>query len=634
MLTSKVVTRLRIAPAEVLGILGVWSVMLFMPLLPFPRLLMLPAFLVYIWACLKLYANDETSLEFTCGQLLFLLVAAVVAFFLHWPMVTYSILGDELAHARSSAFIIDRVQTWMSLLPPLPLEEVQRAEWLALDPRQTAVLDAWRVIALPLLALFALIAAAFRRYRKSLWFYAALAVLAMFFKWCFKAPTEFHPPLRLLPLFLAQLVGGLNPVSLRSAALVSTVFGLFLVWVVLTRGPGREKRWIYAAFVASIAFIPQLFYVSESLQPNLYAFIAWMLVFATSREVVFSGPRDAEKRLTWMGVVVAVGTLFRQTTVVLWLWIAFLAVCNRRNLSLRGWTKAFMPGLLTVPYFVGVKMLGGHPAIGDSNEGGPLQRLLSVFASGMALVGPLKSTTLPWVIVTIAALALGVIGVKRKRQYAFLLMFFPVFYLYNGVTYIHGIGRYQLEYISPFIAAAILNLAELRWVAARRMALATLFYLSLVSIEMDHNLSLDVTHYGSMRIFDFQHAPLTPALADLKRREAQGDFVIASTSPLYGPMSLWLGGASFEETRRWSHHQELYEKLVVAQGESLSEEILCEFFQREGIRFAAVTEGTRSFRNLGKQLWLFQGSKKFVLSGRFGPEHGGYVELYDVSKCR
>ncbi|MGQ0506053.1 MAG: glycosyltransferase family 39 protein [Myxococcaceae bacterium] len=489
---------------------------------------------------------------------------AAVLFAAHASFLNQPLGGDELYHAHRAAFGVSALGSWADALRPVSREWAYAVTWRRFDVRTFAVEELWRAVSFGALVL--LVAATWwtqrlsaSRRRVAFWVSMALfAALGV----ALAPPPENHPPLRLLFPFVSHLVFGLSDWAFRVPSLLTSLAVSFALYrFIAARLSPTSLRWAHpwaVAVAAATAFIPVVFYVAEAVEASIYGHGIWVAVLLSLIQAL-TYPERARGWMLTAGVVTAFGALFRQPTAVLWLAVgatyAFLLLTGALRVRVLELLQTFGLGLVAAPYFLNTRYLG-HVAVNDAG-GPPLTRLAESLRGGLGPVSILNNTTLPWIIAFVVALVLAVPLLKRGAWV--LTMAIPAYAVYFTIwPYLWGVGRYQAEYVTPFVAVAVAGAAgAFTSPRARGVVAAALGLLSLYTVQVNGRLNQDTGYqlWPQMRITTTAYFPYETALRYVQRSEAGGAFAFVGGSPWYAELPLWTSGFNFTETRRWRDAQ-------------------------------------------------------------------------------
>jgi hypothetical protein len=192
-----------------------------------------------------------------------------------------------------------------------------------------------------------------------------------------------------------------------------------------------------------------------------------------------------------------------------------------------------------------------------------VQNLYHATVDGLAWRAILRSSGWP----TILILIFGLIwGVKRRLSllpfYSLLIFGYGLFFSLGPA--LRGVGRYQVEYVAPCLAAAILLFAiecGARW-KPRFIAAAVLFVLNSWFANYSINQDIRYGWWADRRISTESIYPYEQALGFLQRLESHGKFIVLGGVPTYGNLLLWLRGFTLEDGNRYRKRMDAFEAWV------------------------------------------------------------------------
>lgn len=633
--------RVTVVPSLILTLAAVWSYLFNRAVVPFPDYVfyaILGAFIILAW---RIYRDFRFQFYVAGHEFVAFFAFLLLNLTVHWQGLFFSVGGDEQYHTERALFALTALRRWLQpTFATTTIESLRASMWHVFDLRHLAVIDLWRAFSFALLAGAASIGLVLRavvkgRSKKLTLLLSLVAYgVAVYVGDQVALPAENHPPLRLLPIFSSALLFGLNSFALRLPGVVIVSLMSWWSFVLLRRGHPDQPRWWQMLVAAATAFIPSVYYVAEAVEPSVYGFAVYLgvlllgLLYLRSRAIDY---------LILAALCAGIGMLLRQSTIAAWILIAILFVASPRRFNLRDAARVFYPLLLGLPYFYSVSRLG-HTAVNE--QGGALHYLMQSVVEGVGIMSILNSTTIPWIFVTLAALCVALRRTPR-RELALLLLAIPVYAVFHTIwIYLWGLGRYQAEYVAPFIVLLLFFQAERpthRW---RRPAGAFLLLAALSTIELNSNLSLDTNYqqWPRMRVTSTANFPYRETLATLKRAESQGDFVLVGGSPWYGPVALWISGFSLWESDRWRRHQDSFDQFL---RERRTAGEVRNFMRERGIRSLVVQTGTRRERqhreNYPGTRALIAELERVPLESKsyfyrlysFSGEHGGILSIYN-----
>lgn len=578
---------LSIRPVAVAAVILLYGWLIRPSVSPFLPEVLIIGVLALLAILIPLYRGISIEVSFSKLDYLVLLFLFGLQLLCHWDELFLSLGGDELYHAERAAQILTWLRMKVEKMPLLPMEEYRQNIWRLFDLRHFPVIDLWRFLSLLLIISVYILYRWSRRISGRLFYPGAILGIAVLFYIGKKSGVgpENHPPLRLLPLFIGHTVFGLNSFAFRLPSIIAVTIATFALYKLAARTRPDQPLWWILLCCSTTMFIPVVFYVATAVEPSVYGYVAYILMF-----VIYW--RWHEERtvfwIIWAGLTAGGAVLFRQSTVVLWLAPLYML------LRTRGWNFASLcriclPGVFAIPYLYTVKVLGHGASQADKSS---WFYLWDSVINGVGVMAILNTTTLPWAFAGFSFLAY-LLRYEREKIVPLLGMFIPAYILFHTIwEYLWGLGRYQAEYVAPFLAAMIVLICMSASHRSRRY-FGILFPLLIVgTLELHSNLSLDINYaqWPQMRVTSSAQFPYREAFNTLKRKETQGNFVLAGGSPWYGDMVLWLSGFDFTETATWRSHQNTFNDFIM-QGPSLAETY--RFCKNRKIEYVVLQTGTR-----------------------------------------
>lgn len=597
---------------------------------------------------LFVYKDFRISLEINREDLKALGILSALLFLSHWPTIFYSIGGDELWHAEKASVVLLKFnQLLLESGHFTTAADVQSSHWNLFDPRFLPVMDLWRILSIPCLAMMAAFIFGYRRIQKMpKWgsrTAATLALLALGYAltstlWVNMDP---HPPLRLLPLFVSELVLGLNNFAFRLPALLASVACSWTLYLFLSRNFTDSAFWFRVLLALSFSFLPPIFYSGEAVEANIYASLTALLLFIIIFEAFQKNKPDL---LILAGIALALGNLSRQTTLFAWpiLAVAYLLVLIRRpdRETLGLGLRTFAPILIALPNLY-TALATHHPALVDTMS--LSDKFSELFGGGFALMSILNSMTIPWMLLGVIAWG-KTLWLPAFRPFSLALLvvipyYILIYYLPLDVA-IWGIGRYLADYLAP-VVGVLIAVAAIRLHPTRRVFWAgVLVLLFSHTLEVNSNLSLDTNYkqWSMMRLTSSVNFPYDEALRYLKRQEVGPKFRLFGGSPSVLSMNLWLHGFGLQETAVWFARNSQMTAIARRPQATLSD--LLQNLKQDPPDYIVLQTGLRRERlhrtpqitalieHIQEAARTSQGG--FYADKSFVGQHGGVLEIYRV----
>jgi hypothetical protein len=487
-----------------------------------------------------------------------------------------------------------------------------------------------------------------------------------------RIPSECHPPLRLLPLFLSQAVLGLHDVAFRIPGLLAASVLAFLTHKVILM---YQPRFFAQSILAGIfvLMIPTALHNALIVEPSFWTYFfgsLGILIFATAHF-----KNDASLYI-WGSVVFGIGVLFRENTFIFWPAAAVFLWIKRRTL-IKPWLL-IIPVVFCVPFFYTVLHLG-HPGVregvisyGENKPGqipaptaaepgfsapapsdetasqplvtskplNALRPLINVYDSLVSLKGPtfiLKSSDVFWVLLLV--IGAGCALASKNPLALFYITLLTGYGLFHSI--IPGfwpVGRYQGEYLASMTLLTIF-LLSIRPAGLTSPWLVSLGVLSTHSYFFNKTLSHDLyfDNYFERRLSTEFYFPYKDALEFLHRQDMDGKFITIGASLTYGEALLWARGFTGKECNNYSQRQEAFTRFLSAyRGLDdffmfLAEQDVSHF----SVQFADKRDKVfRSSMNVEKLindlngLKAHGGNKPYSLQFTFHAPTGGAIDIY------
>ena len=471
-------------------------------------------------------ASCRRSLTFTVVDLLVFTAFLAVNVLLHSPWLFASLAGDEMYHGKRTALILlGEWRDWFYATPGMDwayyIEEPRRR----FDFHHLAVSDIWRITAMFFLMAVVALSWGVRRFSRER-IVPVCIVLIVLVGWAYgqasDVTSDVHPPLRLLPYFAGTCIFGFNAFAFRMTSLIVVTLISFSVFRFLAGPVARLTRdhVVYGLIAFSVGLIPTIFYLGDALEPSVLGVLLLVVMMLLGLHVTAGGSRDM---LIWMGLLAGIGSLCRHTCIVLWLYVGILALLHLKPFDFKWLLRVFLPGLFVLPYLISTK-LHAHAGYVEQSELPAL--LVDSVTSGLSLSTALYSTSIPWLVVGGLAFLLACRKL-RWTDYLPFLLFIPQYYLFFTVhPDVQGSGRYQAEYIAPYLILALVFFARHRATQMPGRTGIVFILLLAFSVETRVFMTRDINygHWKSMKVTTAAYFPYEKVFAMLRREEAMGRF--------------------------------------------------------------------------------------------------------------
>ena len=267
--------------------------------------------------------------------------------------------------------------------------------------------------------------------------------------------TMIYIPFRLFPLALSSSILGIHVYSFRIVGII----GLITLFLFLTKIFIKRYELSYTLLITlSIIFIPLLAHTSYIVEPSIWTSLSWtgVLIF------IFYGDKSNKSFLLWFSIL-SIASLMRASAFVGLIPLSlhwFFTKVNFQNLKTTFTLenlKVFSPVLVMLPYTFS-SLLGGSPATGS--ELTTLESIQKSVEGFLSIKMAYNAVFFPWILFFPFSF-----WFKHKNEfiYSFILLFFfslsyVMFYSIRPVLW--GLGRYQAEFILPFVILGMVNVFQ------------------------------------------------------------------------------------------------------------------------------------------------------------------------------
>jgi len=280
----------------------------------------------------------------------------------------------------------------------------------------------------------------------------------------FGGNTDPHPPFRYFPLWLSSSIISAGNFSFRLPQFLGLVCLMWMTQKVVDDKSDFLKSWLFGL---SIGTIPLLWHIGTLVEQSIWTAIIWtMLLLAISKDKNLND-------FNWFRWVtlVSIFTLMRQSAFVALIPLFLLFFINNyRNIGIRRLLLLSAPILSMLPFLL-KSIIEGTPATwiagpykGNYNyipaDASSIQRVYLAFTTGIAPKIILNSIMLPWILFLPFAFIPLQFNFKKLTKHIVVLIFFvsACFIFYSIDPRLWGIGRYQAEYVIPFVILGFLNI--------------------------------------------------------------------------------------------------------------------------------------------------------------------------------
>ncbi len=270
--------------------------------------------------------------------------------------------------------------------------------------------------------------------------------------------TEPHPQFRLFPLWLTSSLFGVNSIGFRIASLIGLALLMWTIFRISYKHNSCHNSFLLGMTCGTI---PVLLHAGTIVEPSIWAGLIFVPLLLTICQ------DDRSKEIPWARwfSIATIFFLMRQTVVaaiVFLLLLFFYEFKDKEPLAFR--RKCITLSPIIVMTFIFIKSLyWGTPGstIPNDTQASALQRVLESVVSGVSLDILLNMFHLS----LIGFLVFAFIPVGRGSVSGAILriIFFSMLYgmFYAAAPQAWGTGRYQAEYIVPFIIYGLYRFTSL-----------------------------------------------------------------------------------------------------------------------------------------------------------------------------
>lgn len=257
-----------------------------------------------------------------------------------------------------------------------------------------------------------------------------------------------HPPFRLFPLWLSSALFTSTDFSFRLAQFMGLIGLMWLVQRIANQKLNAVNSWLFALAVGTI---PVLWHVGILAEQSIWTAIVWVLILLYLFEFDFSGGNNKLNYIRWVSII-SIFTMLRQSAFVALLplfLIIMVDLIKRKEFNVK---KIFV---LIIPIFVMLPFLLNSVINGTSasylGEVPSFQRVWDALNSGIVFSAIMNSIGWPWIIFLVFPL-LFIFKSPLKISAIFIFFIAGVYIFYTITPGLLGMGRYQAEYVVPFVA--------------------------------------------------------------------------------------------------------------------------------------------------------------------------------------
>lgn len=465
--------------AVILAFAAFWSYGFFGALTPknfgllaniFISLVLCGVFILFLW----LWENNDSYKDGIIIKNKDILVFAsffLIIFVLSFNNLTIPLSGDQLAHSQQSK-----------------LHSITFINFLS---NRTGFLNnfsfKWLIYIVDLLIVFAgFLLYKFTKNKSWLFKVIIFSLLFLLFRFSIMAlggATGPHPPFRLFPLWSVSAIFSSTDFSFRLAQFVGLVGLMWLVQRIANQKLSFINSWLFALVVGTI---PVLWHVGVLAEQSVWTAILWTIFL-----FYFFTYGDKFNYIRWISII-SVFTMLRQPAFVALLPLFLIIVTNlikRKEFNIKKIFVLIIPIFVTLPFLLN-SVINGTPASYSGQVPG-FQRVWTALDSGIVFNAIMNSVGWPWIIFLIISL---LFIFKNPLKISAISIFFiaGVYVFYTITPELWGMGRYQAEYIIPFIALGFflfINFIAGRYGFTRKFLPIIFIFLIIYNIYIFKNIA-------------------------------------------------------------------------------------------------------------------------------------------------
>ncbi len=432
-------------------------------------------FILFLW----LWENDDSYKDKIIIKNKDILAFAsffLIMLVLSFNNLTMPLNGDQLAHSQQSKLHSITLIDFLS----------NKTEFFSNFSFK------WLIYIVDLLTIFAgFLLYKFTKNKNWLFKAAIFSSLFLFFRFSIIAlggSAGFHPPLRLFPLWLTSAIFTNSDFSFRLAQFIGLIGLMWFIQRIFNKKLSFINSWLFALTVGTI---PVLWHVGILAEQSVWTAALWTLFLLYF--FVYNNIDGEEKNnyIKWVSVI-SVFTMMRQSAFVVLLPLFLIIVADlikRKEFRIKKIFILIIPIFTMFPFLLN-SIINGTSA-SYSGEISSIQRIWTAFNSGIIFNAIMNSIGWPWIIFLFIPI---LFFIKNPLKISAVLIFFIVgiyiFYVIDPGLW--GLGRYQAEYVIPFIVLGFflfVNFIAERYDLARKFLPVVLIILIMHNVYVFKNLS-------------------------------------------------------------------------------------------------------------------------------------------------
>ncbi len=256
-----------------------------------------------------------------------------------------------------------------------------------------------------------------------------------------------HPPFRLFPLWLTSAIFTSTDFSFRLAQFIGLIGLIWLIQKVANKKLNFVNSWLFAL---TVGIIPVLWHVGVLVEQSIWTAMVWTLFLLYFLMPNFDNKVRELDYIRWISII-SIFTLLRQSSFVAFLplfLIILIDFFNKKEFNIKKIFILTSPIFLMLPFLLN-SIINGTSA-SYSGKLSSVQRVWEAFNSGIIFNAVMNSISWPWIIFLFIPI---LFFMKNPLKISVVLIFFiaGVYIFYMIDPGLWGMGRYQAEYVIPFI---------------------------------------------------------------------------------------------------------------------------------------------------------------------------------------
>ena len=465
--------------AVILAFVAFWSYGFFGALTPknfglsaniFISFILCGIFILFLW----LWGNNDSYKDGIIIKNKDILTFAsffLIIFVLSFNNLTMPLNGDQLAHSQQSK-----------------LHSIALIDFLS---NQTGFLNnfsfKWLIYIVDLLTIFAgFLLYKFIKNKSWLFKTATFSLLFLFFRFsiiAFGGSAGPHPSFRLFPLWLTGAIFTSTDFSFRLAQFIGLIGLMWLIQRIANQRLSFINSWLFALAVGTI---PVLWHVGVLAEQSVWTAILWTIFL-----LYFFTYGDKFNYIGWISII-SIFTMLRQSAFVALLPLFLIIIVDlikRKEFSAKKIFILSIPILLMIPFLMNSVIVG--TPVSYQGDVSSFQRVWSALDSGIVFNAIMNSVGWLWIIFLFIPL-LFIFKNPFKILALFIFFIAGVYVFYMIVSGVWGMGRYQAEYVVPFVALGFflfINFIAGRYGFTRKFLPVVFIFLIIYNIYIFKNLA-------------------------------------------------------------------------------------------------------------------------------------------------